>query len=212
LIIYLDEEKSYRSWVGRHPEGFVVDWLRPPTRRQPMLHRATCAIVRQAKSKRTRWTSGRHLKACSLDLGKLVAWARQESGHEPGYCQDCRPHLPVEQLAQSPHDHVTRLGWHILDTVVEVAVICLDNRDSRYELTIRTVAELLHKSPGQIFAAVWRLVHGGYLRLEPAAAEESQLQADQRVLPTAKSMRTLPAFSDLPESELQQELARLESS
>ena len=60
MIIFLNEEGSYLSWVVHHPTGFVLDWLRKPTRKQPVIHRAKCSAIRRSKSKRTHWTTGRH--------------------------------------------------------------------------------------------------------------------------------------------------------
>ena len=88
MIIFLDEEGAYHSWVTHHRPGYVLDWLRKPTKKRPVMHRATCELVRRSKTKRTHWTTGRHLKACALDAEELSAWAAAEGG-DVEYCQTC---------------------------------------------------------------------------------------------------------------------------
>ena len=206
MIIYLDEDNAYRSWVGHHRDGFVIEWLRQPTKKPPILHRATCSTIRVAKSKKTHWTSGRHLKACSLDFAELEAWAERESGHPPEFCQDCRPH---QEVPEADHGQITKLGTEILDYVVEAAVIHMDNRDLGYELTVGRVADYLNKTTPQLAAALLRLVQHGYLRLDPDINAESELQPKQRVFPTSVALRMLPAFEQLSTEEIERELAAL---
>lgn len=207
MIIYLDEDNSYLSWVVHHRDGFVLDWLRKPTRQRPTLHRATCKRIRVAKSKKTHWTSGRRLKACSLVLEELVDWAQRESGHEPGFCEDCTPRQ--KRLKESAdHGHITRLGREVLDHVVEAAVIHLDNDDADYDLTVQNVAEGLGKTTGQIAGALRRLVQDGYLRLDNAGAEADP-HPNRRVYPESKALRMLPAFKKLPAKDVERELALL---
>jgi hypothetical protein len=209
LIIYLDEENAYRSWVLHHRDGFVLDWLRKPTKRLPVLHRTACADVRTSKSKKTtHWTTGRHLKACSLSLDELVTWATLESGREPSYCADCEPQKELPH-SDAEDGHITKLGGEILDYVLEAAVIHLDNKDSGYDLTVGKVAEYLDKTRRQVAAAFLRLVRDGFLKLDRDVLAESDLRAKLLVFPTSKALRTLPAFEKLSAEEIQRELSAL---
>lgn len=215
MLIFLDEERAYLSWVSHHHDGFVLDWLRKPTRKRPTLHRATCPEIRRSKSKRTHWTTGRHLKACSLDLEELTDWARAESGAEPVPCGACAPDHAAssEELAAAGSEdaHLTRLGEDIVDYVLEAAVIHLDLEDDGYSLTVGDVADYVDKTPGQVTPALLRLVTDGYLRVEGEVPPGATLESARRVYPTEKALRTLPAFEKLSKRRIRGELKRLEA-
>jgi hypothetical protein len=210
LIIYLDDDGPYLSWVTHHHHGFVIDWLRPPTRRHPIAHRATCKKIRVAKSKKkTHWTTGRRLKACSEDLGKLLAWAEEASGHAADFCELCAPQQEPRQDEDTNHKRLTKLEKQVLEYVLEIAVIYLDNLDLSYELTVGDIADCLDKTAGQIAAAMFQLIAGGYLRLHPAITEQTDVRSEQRAFPTSKALRMEPAFEKMSEQEIEQELVGL---
>ena len=120
MIIFIHEDRAYLSWVAHHRDGFVVDWLRKPTRKHPVLHRAACSEIKKTSSKSTHWTTGRHLKACSQDLDELRAWMHDEGSTRPEVCPHCHP----LQLSTSSADdrHLTTLSSEALEYVLEVAV------------------------------------------------------------------------------------------
>ncbi len=154
MIIYLDEDRSYLSWVFHHRDGFVIDWLRQPTRQKPVLHRANCKSIRVSPTKKTHWTTGRHIKACSLDRQKLQQWAQEESGHAVVLCEECLS-------GASPADderpgYITKLGRELLDFVLETAVVHLDNQDAGYRLTVGDLADSADKTTGNI-AGLFRI-------------------------------------------------------
>ena len=150
MIIYIDEDRSYLSWVFHHRDGFVIDWLRQPTRRKPVLHRATCPQIRKSPTKKTHWTTGRHIKACSLDRNQLETWAQQEAGHAVVPCQHCLS--KEDATAPSPEPvHITRLGRELLDCLLETAVVHLDNQELDYRFSVGDMADYarLKRKEGQ---------------------------------------------------------------
>ncbi len=209
MIIFLDEERGYRSWVVHHREGFVVDWLRRPTRQLPTLHRATCKQIREKTGPKSRWTTGRHVKACSLDRDELVAWAVAESGKPPVECPSCQPDVPTRQLPATNRTPITKLGHQILDFVVEIAIIHLDRRDAAYRLTVEDVAGAHDKTVGQIADALNRLVRAEYLCLGESPDSQVGLDPRQRVYPTARALQMLPDFEKEAKSKIDAELAFL---
>lgn len=208
VIFLLGEDRAYLSWITRHRNGFVLDWLRKPTRKKPTIHRATCAEIRASTGKATHWTTGRHFKACALDLTELVAWAREEAGGEPDCCETCRPAADTGGAAPADR-HLTKLGKEIVDYVVEVAVIHLDRHDSGYEMTVRDVAECVNKTPAQISPALMRLAEDGFLRLERPAPSGKPLPAKCKVFPTSDALRMLSTFEKIPEQQVEEELEGL---
>jgi hypothetical protein len=209
LIIYLDEDNSYLSWINHHRDGFVIEWLRTPTRRHPIIHRATCAKIRVAKSKKSHWTTGRRLKACSLDLEKLVAWADQESGDPPHYCAECAPRSAPAGEDKTAVTHLTRMEKEILDYVLEISVYHLDYPQTQYGLTVEDIGDCLDKTTGQIATALLRLIEIGYLQLEIETAQKEDIQGGSRVFPTVRALRMEPAFEKQSDQEIETELAGL---
>jgi hypothetical protein len=203
MIIYVNEDAAYLSWLSRHRGGFVVDGLRRPTRKRATLHRAGCDLIKKSKSKATHWTTGRRFKACSLDLQELVAWAQEEFLAAPVLCEQCAP-LGTAESKESPR-RLTKLGREILDAVIESAVIHLDNGDADYRLTIADLADRLGKSPTQLAAALSHLVDEGLLRTE----EDVSDPADRQVYPTALALKSLPSFESTSAEEIAKELDRL---
>ncbi len=68
MILFLDEDRAYLSWVTHHRNGFVLDCHRKPNKHHLMLHRAICPDIKRSATKTTHWTTGHHMKACSLNL------------------------------------------------------------------------------------------------------------------------------------------------
>jgi hypothetical protein len=208
MIIYLGEDGAYLAWLGRHRDGFVLDALRKPTRKPAALHRAACSSIRKSPSRTTHWTTGRHLKACSLDWDELAAWASAEYGGQPVTCDQCAAWGTAPGGQRSPEDArrgLTRLGRQVLDCVIDSAVIHLDNGDGAYDLAVSDLADRLGKSPAQIAAPLAQLEGAGLLHFEgdlPASAR-------RRVYPTASALRLLPTFEALSETEIAEELDRL---
>jgi hypothetical protein len=205
MLLFLDEDRSYLNWISHHREGYVLDCLRQPTPRHLVLHRATCSDIRIAKSKRTHWTTGRHMKGCSLDAGELRAWTLEQVQAEPECCSECAPDGDACQV------HLTRFDRNILDFVLEIAASHLDEIDFAYGLTVGMIARTFNKTEGQLTASLLRLVAADMLTLAEPLEPGGALPFNSRVAPTAKALHTLPAFAHHTARQLQRELKKLEA-
>lgn len=209
MILFLDEDRAYLNWVTHHRTGFVLDCLRHPTKAHLKLHRATCPEIKQSGSKRTHWTTGRHMKGCAVDSAQLQAWALDQVGCEAGACPQCTPDR--EPAADEPHAemHLTRLDQEILSAVLDIAACHLDDDDHAYALTVGGIGRCLDKTEGQLAAALARLVEGGLLRLGTALAAGKAPAARCGVWPTAGALRTLEYYAGFSDQQLAAELERL---
>ena len=207
MVIFINEDRAYFSWLTHHRHGFVMEMLRKPTRKQPVVHRATCGKIKSSKSKKTHWTTGRHIKACSLEMDELLGWAETEAEREPVYCGECKP--TFEDASHVHHErHLTKLGKDIVDYIVEAAVVCLD-QDAQYDVTVGDVAAYLDKSPAQISSTLLRLVGDEYVRTDGDVSADKTLPSKQRLYPTADALRTLPAFEQMSQRKISEELEQL---
>lgn len=206
MIIFLDEELAYLSWVTHHREGFVLDCFRRPSKSRLALHRATCPEIKGSSSKRSHWTTGRHMKACSLDENSLKMWVVEQSRDEPQNCPKC---LSDDPPAQREPLRLSHLDREVLSFVLEVALLHLDEHDGGYLLTVGKTAHCLAKTPGQLNASLQRLVEGGLLTLVATAAPGGPPPNADQIYPTVPAMKTLPAFKDLSDGEIESELASL---
>ena len=213
MIIILNDDPVYVSWLRRHRSGFVLDTRRRPTRRNTMLHRASCEQIRKAKTKRTHWTTGGRVKACSEVRDELREWALDQIGREPNSCALCEPARDDSPAAEKTGRvafgrPLTKLEKEIVSAVVESAVIHLDNA-LEHRMTVQDVAQYLSKTPGRISAAMRRLVAAQMLEIDQDATSGDSLRPTLRVLPTAEALRTVPAFASMNADQLRGEVARL---
>lgn len=213
VIIILNDDRTYVSWLRRHRSGFVLDTRRKPTKRNATLHRAGCAEIRHAKSRRTHWTTGGRMKACSDDYNELTEWAREQIGGEAKTCPLCAPDADVSSLESVAASHaadgrLTRLESEIVSAVVESAILHLDN-DIKFRMTVGDVARYLSKTPAQISDAMLRLAAEQLVEIDAAAGGAGPLSPELNIYPTASSLGTVPAFAELDADELQRELATL---
>ncbi|MCA9119115.1 MAG: hypothetical protein H6822_23160 [Planctomycetaceae bacterium] len=213
MIIILNDDPVYVSWIRRHRDGFVLDTRRKATKRNMTLHRAICPEIRKSKSKRTHWTTRGKVKACAENHTELTDWALEQAGYEPRLCHACNPldeTLPLETDsgdAGSERD-LTKLENDILSAVVESAVIHLDN-DLEFRMTVGDVAEYLSKTPAQITTAMCHLVGRHLLENLTTASNLAAFPADAHVFPTTRALKTVPAFAELDAERLQAEIDSL---
>ena len=212
MIIILNDEGVYLSWLRRHRDGFVVETRLRPTKRNTTLHRASCPEIRFSKTPRTHWTTAGRLKACSLDIEELSDWASQQIGASPNECAQCQPTELAADVAKSSQDHrkhqLTKLERDIVFCVLESAVIHLDN-EIAYELTVADVAKYVDRSPAQISPALAKLMENEMVNIEGTIHAGTVISETYRVLPTESALRTVPAFAELNSTELALELAIL---
>lgn len=209
MILFLDEDRAYLNWVTHHRTGFVLDCLRQPTKAHLTLHRATCPEIKQAPTKRTHWTTGRHMKGCGLDPAQLQAWAVEQAGCEAPGCPLCTPDRPPAHAHEPGEVHLTRLDQDILSSVLDIAACHLDDDDHAYALTVAGVCRCLGKTEGQLAAALDRLVEGGLLSLKGASGPAKAPSPRAAVWPTAKALRTLDYYAGFSDQQLAAELERL---
>jgi hypothetical protein len=205
MILYLNEDRAYLSWVAHHRGGYVLDCSRQPRAGHVVLHRSTCAKIKHAEAKKSHWTTGRHMKACSQDRAELVAWAMEQTQAEPTVCPDCL----IEQPADDHPVHLTRIDRDVLSFVLEVAALHLDESDDYYALTVGAAAKCLGKTAGQLSASFHRLVADGLLKVVGKTAAAELISPNCALLPTVKALRTLPVYQSASDEEVAGDLARL---
>ncbi len=185
MLIILNDDAVYISWISRHRHGFVVDCRRKPTKNHLVLHRATCSVVKPHK--RARLTTGAHIKACSLDADELAAWALEQTGGGLSPCSECQPRQEEPANAEHHATHaLTRLGRDILSYVLDLAVMYLDGVERHYHPNLDDISVYLGKSAGQIMPAAGRLIDEGYLDCDPPAINGA-LPEMSIIYPTSKA-------------------------
>lgn len=207
MVIFLDEELAYLSWVTHHRAGFVLDCLRPPSKGRRTLHRAACPEIKTSSKKRTHWTTGRHMKACAMDEESLKTWAAEQTGAVLRTCRQCL--IDDGSPQRNGSLRLSHLDREVLSFVLEVAVLHLDERDGGYLLTVGKTAKCLVKTPGQLNASLRRLAQDGLLKTVGAATQSEPLPINCQIYPTVLALKTLPAFKDLSDAEIESELATL---
>jgi len=209
MILFFNEDRAYLSWVAHHRQGFVLDGRRKPKLSQLVLHRATCPAIKSAPSRRFHWTAGAKLKACALDREQLAAWVAEKTAAPLAQCAACRPD---SDEAVTLGIHPSRLGREILDYVLDAAVIHLEHEYPPYRLTVGDIAACFAKTPGQLAAAIRRLVDEGLVACDGPVRGTGEFLSRRIILPTVAAMRTLPAFQDDSEANLAVELAKLQAT
>jgi hypothetical protein len=214
MIIYLDEERAYVSWHTRHhDDGFVLDALRKPTQRNMVVHRASCPLMKTNPRRRSHWTTGQHLKACSASLEDLIMWARNATGSDPRVCPECRPDR--EAMASGPAKQkatqvrLTKLGRGIVSHVLDVAILYLDGMATEYDLTIQDLAHAFDRTVARVISSTRRLITHGLIEVDPPTTDQAPLMDKTLVYPTARALRDVPDFADMSQSELETELSKL---
>jgi hypothetical protein len=199
MLIILNDDRTYLSWLAHHRQGFVLDARRRPTVRQLVLHRALCPDIRSHNGKRTYWTSGARLKACSLRPGELVDWARHAAGVEPTACLRCKPQ---QELAPRELDSLvepgrgpglSRLCLRLLDHILDATIISLE-QGRPYRVTVDAAAEAVGKRSSQVATALVRLLSEGYVATDAQLVPGVPWPGDAALRPTSRALRTLPAF------------------
>jgi hypothetical protein len=208
MLIIINDDPVYVSWLSRHRQGYVIDSKRKPTKNHLILHRATCSVIKPHK--RARLTSGAHIKACSLDVEELAAWALEQTGGGVIACSECEPNQEPATCEHQAKHSLTRVGRDTLSYVLDLAVMYLDGEERYYHPKVHDIAAYLAKSPGQIMPALQRLIAEGYLDCEPPATNGAP-SVGSIIYPTASALRTIPAFAVLANSVVDTELRSLKS-
>lgn len=202
MIVFLNEDRAYLSWVTHHRAGFVIDGRHRPRMSRLVLHRATCPAIKSAASRRVHWTTGSKLKACSLRRDELIAWAAEQAA-AASLCPGCHPDQDGEPDRGTLRP--SKLGRDILDYILDAAVIHLEHESPPYHLTIGDIAACFAKTPGQLADALRRLDKAALIVIPG----NSMLSTRRIVYPTPRALQTLPAFADASAADLQAELSKL---
>jgi hypothetical protein len=208
MIIFLNDDRAYLHWVTHHRRGFVLDGRSKPKVGRLVVHRATCAEVKSAASKRIHWTTGAKFKACSLDRSELQTWAENETEASVQHCPICRPDR--DQLtAEESSVHLSKLAREIMDYVLDAALIHMEQEHPPYRLTVGDIAACFAKTPGQISAALHQLLDDGLVTATGKMSPGGAIPAKRLVLPAVGALRTLDAFRNESDAFLQAELQKL---
>lgn len=207
MVIFLNEDLAYHSWVTHHRAGYVLDGLRRPSKKLFTIHRASCPAVRLSATRKTHWTTGKDLKACASAAVELLQWAKRETGKEPLPCEICSPLTSAATDILQPGEgrpSFPRLTKEILEYVLDTAIINLDDGDTKYRVTAGEVARDLNKTIGQISAGVFRLQDAGLFQVVNQRGSP-KLSESSLIYPTVLALQTLPIFK----GESSQQLAKL---
>ena len=209
MLIIINDDPAYLSWISRHRQGFVVDSKSKPKKNDLTLHRATCSIIKPHK--RARLTTGAHIKACSLNVADLLSWALEQTGGGLIACSECQPdHEESVPTAHQAKHALTRLGRDILSYVLDWAVMYLDGEETHFHATVENAGLNLDKTVPQVMPVIHRLIDEGYLECDRPPGQTS-LAATAITYPSAEALRMIPAFGAMSEEDLGTELNRLKS-
>jgi hypothetical protein len=209
MLIIINDDPAYVSWISRHRQGFVVDSKARPEKNHLILHRATCSIIKPHK--RARLTTQAHIKACALDTAELASWALEQTGGGLNACSECQPYHEEPATTEHQAKHaLTRLGRDILSYVLDLAVMYLDGEERHYHLNVQDIAVYLGKSIGQIMPAIHRLIEEGYLDCDPSPTNGAP-PVTSIIYPRALALRTIPAFQEMCEEAVDSELDKLKN-
>jgi len=207
MIIFIDEDEAYVEWLSARPKGFVVNAHRRPRARFLVLHRASCTEV--SGDRRSKWTSGPYLKICSRTVQELIVWARDDVGGDLRPCHSCAPPIARTKDGESPahagEPHLTRVGEHLLSYLLELAVISLDCM-ARYAddpPTVKKLAAYFSKTVPQLVPMLRRRLEDGYIAIGDDDSPQAKIRRQSVVYPTPMALRTVPAFADLADDELE---------
>jgi hypothetical protein len=89
MVTFEDDDHGYLAWLAAHPNGYVVNTTRPPSRRYLKLHAAICRTIRGVPPNGTTWTAGQYAKICAPTRGELGRWARRHFGANIDHCGHC---------------------------------------------------------------------------------------------------------------------------
>ncbi|MBI2215727.1 MAG: hypothetical protein HYU51_00365 [Candidatus Rokubacteria bacterium] len=87
MEIFEDDDEGYLRWLRLHPNGYVLNYKRPPEVNVLKLHHSTCGDITGTPHRGDLWTVA-YGKACSDDRRGLERYARQLGGSalECGNC------------------------------------------------------------------------------------------------------------------------------
>jgi hypothetical protein len=84
-------DDRYRSWLDRHPSGFVLNTRRKPDPNYMVLHRATCSSISSYHSNVTPggFTERAYIKICADTVEEIRQWVRVHFGANLAFSAAC---------------------------------------------------------------------------------------------------------------------------
>ena len=84
MEIFKDNDDEYEKWIGRYPDGYVLNTGRTGRSRYVKLHGASCRTIERKLGKQS---THHYIKVCSTDVDELTDWAcDKRGGKEPEMC------------------------------------------------------------------------------------------------------------------------------
>lgn len=100
-----DDDKGYAAWLAANAGGYVLNIQRSLNPSDARVHQAGCQTISGTPPRGRTWT-GSYVKACSLSLPELRAWALARAGSAVTRCGTCQP-LP--QPGAAMHNYANGL-------------------------------------------------------------------------------------------------------
>jgi hypothetical protein len=84
-------DKEFASWMGAHPDGFVLNTAATPSASYMVLHKATCPMISPARMgvARGACTQHQYRKVCAEDIDDLRAWVRRRGRPDSSFSKRC---------------------------------------------------------------------------------------------------------------------------
>ena len=82
-----DDDAGYLRWLQRHPNGYVLNYKRPPDPTNLKVHHAVCVHINGTPHRGDYWTV-LYGKFCSDSRREVETQARRLGG-EPLLCETC---------------------------------------------------------------------------------------------------------------------------
>jgi hypothetical protein len=134
---FVDDDRGYGEWLGRHPDGFVLNTGRTPSAAYLVLHRAACGTISGRPARGATFT-GEYAKICGT-RDELEDFARELGGRARpcGLCSGQDAGLGAEVTAGRKYDPLRdHLAGHA---------------GSRVRMTFTEVEDLVGQLPGSAY-------------------------------------------------------------
>ncbi len=95
-IVFDKDDKPYKDWVKRHPDGYVLNMRREMNPKYRVLHTASCPTITEynENAKEGGFTERIYIKVCAEDLESLKDWSQangRPDGSFSGKHSQCKP-------------------------------------------------------------------------------------------------------------------------
>ena len=93
MELFRDNDQGYAAWLAVNGQGYVLNIQRTLNPSDARVHHADCRTITGTPPRGRTWT-GPYVKACSLSLPELDAWALTHARSAITRCGTCQP-LPL---------------------------------------------------------------------------------------------------------------------